>query len=185
MEQAKSAEPPLTANEFFVWLENQNEKYELVNGQPVLMAGASIAHDTIVANAIRVIGNKLLGKPCRPRTADIALRISDDQVRYPDLSIDCGKPSNTAREAAEPVLVIEVASKSTSMFDAVSKLEEYKSLASMKYILLVAAEKPNVRFYFRDEQGAWNNQVLIGKDSVVDMPLIGLTMTLGELYYDM
>ncbi len=177
-------EPPLTANEFFVWLENQNEQHELIDGQPVLMAGASIAHDTIVANAIRVIGNKLLGKPCRPRTAAIALRISDNQVRYPDLSIDCGEPGNTARYAAEPVLVIEVASKRTSMFDAVSRLEDYQSVASMRYILLVATEKPHVRIYVRDEQGTWNNQVLISNDSVVDMPLIGLTMTLGELYCD-
>lgn len=184
MEQAQSIEGTLTADQFFVWLETQSKKYELIAGQPVLMAGASIAHDAIVTNAIRVIGNQLLGKPCRPRSADIAIRVADDQVRYPDLSVDCGKPSSTAREAGEPVLVIEVESKSTSMVDAVDKLEEYQSIASMQYIVLVATEKHRVRFYFRDEHGTWCNQVLIGRDSAIVMPLIGLIVTLGELYFD-
>ncbi len=72
----------MTADEFHLWLESQSERYELVAGQPMLMAGATIAHDTIVMNGSRVIGNQLLGKPCRPRSADIAVKVSDYQIRY-------------------------------------------------------------------------------------------------------
>jgi hypothetical protein len=41
----------LTADELHHWLESQSEQHELVDGQPMLMAGATIAHDTIVMNA--------------------------------------------------------------------------------------------------------------------------------------
>lgn len=50
----------MTADEFYLWLEAQTERYELVEGQPLLMAGATIAHDTVVMNAIRVVGAQLL-----------------------------------------------------------------------------------------------------------------------------
>ena len=52
----------MSADEFYAWLESQSERYELVDGQPLLMAGATIAHDTVVMNASRLIGNQLLGK---------------------------------------------------------------------------------------------------------------------------
>ena len=175
----------MSADEFYAWLESQSERYELVDGQPLLMAGATIAHDTVVMNASRLIGNQLLGKPCRPRSADIAVKISTHQVRYPDLSVDCGDPAGTSREAAKPTLVIEVESPSTGMVDAIDKLEEYKSLPSMQYILLVSIKRPRVRFYFRYAAGAWDSQVIIGMDSQIEMPLIGVMLSLGDLYYDL
>ena len=51
----------MTADEFYLWLESQNERYELVDGQPMLMAGATIAHDTFVMNAARVIATSYSG----------------------------------------------------------------------------------------------------------------------------
>ena len=167
----------MSADEFYAWLESQSERYELVDGQPLLMAGATIAHDTVVMNASRLIG--------RPRPADIAVKISTHQVRYPDLSVDCGDPAGTSREAAKPTLVIEVESPSTGMVDAIDKLEEYKSLPSMQYILLVSIKRPRVRFYFRNAAGAWDSQVIIGMESQIEMPLIGVMLSLGDLYYDL
>ena len=115
MGQEQRIQHLMSADEFYAWLESQSERHELVDGQPLLMAGATIAHDTVVMNASRLIGNQLLGKPCRPRSADIAVKISTHQVRYPDLSVDCGDPAGTSREAAKPTLVIEVESPSTGM----------------------------------------------------------------------
>jgi hypothetical protein len=41
----------LTADELHLWLESQSEQHELVDGQPMPMAGATITHVTIVMNA--------------------------------------------------------------------------------------------------------------------------------------
>ena len=51
MGQKQLTQHPMTADEFYLWLASQNERYELVDGQPMLMAGATIAHDTFVMNA--------------------------------------------------------------------------------------------------------------------------------------
>jgi len=173
----------MVADEFYQWLEARSERYQLVDGQPVMMAGASIAHDTIVMNASRVFGNQLLNKPCRPRSADIAVKISEHNIRYPDLTVDCGSPNNSARESEKPTLVIEVASKSTKDFDEVDKLEEYKAIPSIQYILLVATDRARVRFFYRDEDGKWENRASIGMESRIDLSYIGVSISLGDLYY--
>ena len=183
MAQHQIIQHPMSVDEFFEWLEKQDQRYELVNGHPLMMAGASIAHDTIVMNGSRVFGNQLLDTPCRPRSADIAIKIPAGNIRYPDLSVDCGTPGNDAKSSDKPTLVIEVASKSTQHFDDVDKLEEYKSIPSMEYILLVAADGPRVRFYYRDEDRAWESRPIIGMDSRIEMTLIGVSITLGDLYH--
>lgn len=183
MAQEHLVQPPVAMNEFFRWLEKQDERYELVDGQPMMMAGASIRHDDIVMNAGRVLGNQLLDKPCRPRSADIAVAIPAGNIRYPDLTVDCGSPDGSERIADKPTLVIEVASKSTKDFDEVDKLEEYKSVPSMQYILLVAADSPRVRFFYRDEDKHWESRPIIGMESKIDMPLIGVSILLSDVYY--
>ncbi|HRP95061.1 MAG TPA: Uma2 family endonuclease [Rhodocyclaceae bacterium] len=174
---------PMTMDEFFRWLEKQDERYELVDGHPLMMAGAGIGHDVIVMNASRVFGNQLLDKPCRPRSADIAVVIPAGNIRYPDLTVDCGTPDNSERVSDKPTLVIEAASRSTKDFDEVDKLEEYKSIRSMQYILLVAADSPRVRFFYRGEHNNWESRPVIGMESRIDMPLIGVSILLNELYY--
>lgn len=176
------AQQPMMADEFFCWLEKQqDDRYELVDGRPLMMAGASIAQDTIVMNAKRMIGNQLLGKPCSPHSADIAIMIPAGNIRYPDLSVDCGTPNNSDVKCDIPTLVIEVA-KSTKDFDDVVKLEEYKSISSMKYILLVSADRPHVRFFYLDESGNWESRAVIGMESRIETE-IGVFISLGDLYH--
>jgi hypothetical protein len=59
----------MTQDEFFAWQANQERNYELVDGLPVLplkmMTGASRAHDCVVVNIIRELGNQLRGGPCK------------------------------------------------------------------------------------------------------------------------
>lgn len=169
------AQQPMTADEFFSWLEKQGHRYELVDGRPLMMADASIAHDTIVMNASRMLGNQLLDKHCSPRSAGIAIAIPTGNIRYPDLSVDCGTPNKSI-----PTLVIEVA-KSTKDFDGVERLEDYKSISTMRYILLVAADRPHVRFFYR-ESGNWESRT-IGMESRIEMAEIGVFIFLDDLYH--
>jgi Uma2 family endonuclease len=138
---------------------------------------AQIAHDIIVMNARRILGNQLLDKPCRPRSADIAIAIpAGNIIRYPDLSVDCGTPNDSI-----PTLVIEVASKRSKDFESIDKLEDYKSIATMKYVLLVSADRPRVRFFYRNESG-WESRAIMGMESRIEIAEIG-SICLGDLYH--
>jgi hypothetical protein len=64
----------MTPEEFYVWQETADEKYELVEGYPVkMMTGPSRRHDQIFVNVLAEIRNQLRGTDCRGFTADAAV----------------------------------------------------------------------------------------------------------------
>jgi Uma2 family endonuclease len=177
----------MTVEEFFEWQQSQDKNYELVDGIPVLavkaMTGASDRHDAITVNAIVSLAGRLRGKPCRPRTQDRAIRTFRG-TRRPDVLIECGKPDRTSWEAADPRVVIEVLSPSTTRYDRFQKLEEYKLLPAVYVILLVDTEAPRVTVWRRGESG-WGYEDLAGLDATIQLPEIGTDLPLSELYADL
>lgn len=177
----------MTCEEFFVWQEQQEERYELVDGVPVPMhgmTGASNFHDAIVINAITAFRNRLRGTRCRPATADTAFRVSIKGLRRPDMTIDCAPPDPKSYESREPRLVLEVLSPSTRTRDQLRKLEEYKRHPTLRHVLLVEPDRPEGTLYSRLEGGEWAPEDLRGPDAVLALDALGLSVPLGELYED-
>lgn len=174
--------PRLGIDEFYAWVSGRDRKYELVDGQPVMMAGATRRHDRIAGNAIRVIGTQLQGHRCQPFTSDTYIRIPAGNRRQADMGIDCGPFDDESLEAAEPVFVMEILSPTTRTFDRADKLEEYKTVPTMGYVLLVDPDFPQVRLHRRDEDRNWVSDRLLGLEAVVDLPSAGVRFALAELY---
>jgi len=172
----------LSADAFYAWIAGQQGKYELVDGEPVMMAGANRRHDRIAANAVRVVGNHLVGHRCQPFTSDTYIKIPSGNRRQADMGVDCGPFDDTALHASEPLLVLEILSPTTRMFDRNDKLEEYKTVPSLEYILLIDPDFPQVRLYWRSMDRNWTSDRLAGLEAVVDIPLLGLRLALADLY---
>ena len=180
-----------TEAEFFAWLERQETRYELVDGQPVPrrapdpvtgMVGANRRHDRVVVNLLVALAGRLRGSPCQPGTADTAVRIPGRGIRFPDATVDCGRPAETEVAAAEPVLVAEVLSPTTRQFDQSEKLEEYRSVASLRHILLIDPLQPRLLLHSRDAEGHWSAQRHAGLETAVPLPALGIALPLAELY---
>ena len=182
MAQPNFVQTRLSADEFLEWIENQPQKHELIDGEPVLMAGADRNHNDIVMNATLTIGNQLKGKPCRPYSSDFAIKIPSGNIRYPDISVDCGKSDGKDKVATTPTLIIEVLSRSTHTIDSHVKVAEYQSIASAKYILLVDRYTPKVVFHSRDDDGHWSRQVIIGLESKIELHAISVQLLFSDLY---
>ncbi len=179
----EKAQRQMTADEFLAWHEGRDDKWELVGGIPVkMMVGATHAHDRIVVNTIAQLVLQLRGSGCRPTTDDIAVVTrSGTNVRRPDITIDCGKFESKGLRADDPRMVIEVLSKSTRAFDMAQKLEEYKSVDPLSYVLYLDTEAPRAKLYSRAPDG-WHNQDFIGLENTIDLPDIGATLALEDLY---
>ena len=133
----------VTTEAFLLWHEQQDRRCELVDGVPVAMAGARRRRDQVVVNALVTLGGQLGVGPCRPFSSD-TVRQSEYQVRYPDLGVDCGQFLHDALTADPPRLVVEVLSETTRAFDFVHKVEEYKSVPSLRHIIFVDTGQPKV-----------------------------------------
>lgn len=172
----------MSADAFLDWCLARQERYELIDGEPRAMTGATRRHDQIVVNALGTMFGLLRGHRCRPFTADNAVRIPAGNVRRPDAGIDCGTFNDADTWVDSPYLVIEVLSPSTRAFDMLDKLEEYKSVPGLSHILMIDPDIPEARHWSHGSDGGWSFRHLEGLAALVRLPELPAEITLGALY---
>ena len=173
----------MTADEFFAWQERQSDLYELVDGYPLrMMSGASNRHDQITVNIIAGTATRLRGNSCRPTTQDTSIRISNTQIRRPDVAIACGPIVDNSYIATDPRVVFEVLSPSTRLFDQAKKLEEYKSVASLRRVLLIDPDAAEVIVFTREANAGWTSRTITGLDQDIVFADPELVLPMAEIY---
>jgi Uma2 family endonuclease len=132
--------------EDYLWLEEQSlAKHEFCGGEIYAMAGGTPEHGAL-AVAIATALRAQLPASCNILSSDVKVRISvSDLTTYPDLSVVCGS------------LLVEVTSPSTQDYDRGEKLRNYKELASLKVVILVAHDKPRITLVSR-QPGGWTTE---------------------------
>lgn len=186
MTDVVSTDPPMSADDFLTWAEGREGRWELIGGTPWrAMAGATARHDDIVVNIISALRTRLRGTPCRPRSADQAVRIPKGNVRRPDVLIDCGRGDGRALAAITPAAVFEVQSPSTTSIDYSLKLDEYRSIASLRHIVYIDPDRARAAHWSRtDADAPWTVQDLIGLDNALDLSAVGAELPLSAIYED-
>jgi Uma2 family endonuclease len=182
----------MTAPEFLVWCTRQeDERWELVRGVPVqimpmeMMAGARWRHDMIVVNLLTALRDRLRGAGCRPHTADFSLlTAAGENVRRPDVLVDCGvaKPNDLA--ASVPSAVFEVLSPSNANFTRFAKVDEYKAVATLRHIVVLDSDAPRLVLYSRAANDAWTSETVEGESAELVLTGFGVTLPLSEIYAD-
>ncbi|OJZ08038.1 MAG: hypothetical protein BGP20_04810 [Thiobacillus sp. 63-78] len=161
-------------------------KHELVDGEIFAMAGASERHNRIAGNIFFHLRSATRGKTCRAFMADMKLRLaSGSTYYYPDAMLVCDPTDDHPIYKQSPCLIAEVLSPATASIDVREKLAAYRSLASLRYYLLVDSERLWAKVYFRDEHGAWFEQELSPEDRLdVACGDARLALSLDDLYED-
>lgn len=105
------------------------------------MAGASLAHNDIVANLIREIGLLLKNQPCRILPSDIRVSVpSKESYMYPDAVIVCRQPEMEDDQfdtLKNPVVIFEILFPSTEDHDRGKKFFFYRQIPSFSEYILV------------------------------------------------
>lgn len=171
----------MTREEYLSWEDSQETKHELVNGEVRAMAGAKVRHNLIAGNLFAALKASLKGTPCRPFSSDLRCAIPKGNYRYPDLTVDCGKPSLDAMYADRPTLIIEVLSESNDWFDVSSRLEDYQSLPTVKQIAFLSSDEPRADLWTRSEVG-WRKAELVDMAAALDFMAVGACIAFAEAY---
>ena len=123
---------------------------ELDDGFIRMMVGGTYRHARVQGNVFGFLRDRLRGSGCRPYGSDMAVKIPDKSVRYPDVTVDCAPaPIEEARALMQPRVVFEVLSPSTRDQDEGVKLAEYRTLATVDTIVLVDPEAERCRLLQR------------------------------------
>ena len=168
--------------EFRHWADSrpEAERWELLDGEPVLMSPPRERHQAIVANLVRRIGDLADGKGCRALPGlGIVSTEQDDFVPIPDVVVRCGPPLPDGY-AADPVLVAEVLSPSTMSLDRGRKIEFYRTVASLQVLLIVYSDEVRVEVW-RRRGDDWTVQAL-GSDGSVALPELDGAVPVRDIY---
>lgn len=161
-------------------------KHEFHNGEVYMMSGGTIVHAEIVGNVFGELRDRLKGKTCRPFTSELKTYIKTaNRYVYPDASVVCGKIETSPDEkeaVTNPVLIVEVLSKSTADYDRSEKFFHYRRLASLKEYLLVHQDRPVVELFTRTENDSWFISRIEGLEASVSIPTLDIELPLTKLF---
>lgn len=176
----------VTPEEYLAAERLSETRSEYIDGVVYPMTGAKLNHTQLVSNLIIELGIQLRARPCRVLPIDQKVRMPDSRkFFYPDVVVICGEPQfhdDRKDIVLNPVVVIEVLSKSTEAFDRGAKFEAYRTIESLKEYLLVAQDRPFVEQFVRNETGKWEYASAIGLESSLTLPSIECTLNLSAVY---
>lgn len=174
-----------TSAEYLALEEKAEYKSEYENGYIVAMAGGSLDHARITKNIDREISRNLK-KACESFTTDVKVSVERYQkFYYPDVFVICGKPAFYQKRndiVTNPVLIVEVLSKSTEANDRGEKFASYQAVETLQEYILVSQDKAKIEQFTRQNDGSWKYQATIGLKSKVDFTSIEVELSLDEVY---
>jgi Uma2 family endonuclease len=165
--------------QFLAWEEKQPLRYEFDGFQPVAMTGGTAAHAGIQRNLAIAVGGWLRAGPCRFYGSDLKIETANG-FRYPDGFVVCSPVARNATVVRDPVVIFEVLSESTAGIDLVTKNQEYSASPSVQRYIVLTQDAVGGTMFERVATD-WVGH-LLGADSVLRMPEIGIELPLAELY---
>jgi Uma2 family endonuclease len=180
--------PRMTVTEFLAWPGDPSGRtWQLIEGEPVAMAPASITHGAIQSEISRIIGNHLrANRPgCRVITAPgISPRVrANTNVRVPELSVTCEPDARGKHLLDAPLLVVEVLSPSNEA-KTWANVWTYTTIPSVQEILVVQSLSVAAQLLRRLPDGSWPAEFtpFADADAIIDCLSIGARFALGAFY---
>lgn len=182
--------PDLTFAEYIQQEIESDTKYEYHDGKIYAGAGGTLNHGKICGNVYAELRSKLKGKAsnCLPFNSEIKLHIAKTgSYVYPDAMVICGDvetPENNEHAVTNPVLIIEVLSKSTAEYDRGDKFYFYRQIPGFREYVLIEQDRHIVDVHFKAAQtNMWRITRYQGLDAVVKLRSIGVEMGMEDLYF--
>jgi Uma2 family endonuclease len=177
--------PKLTPTEYLDWEEQQELRYEYVNGEISGMTGGTLNHSRIGGKIYYLLQNHLQGGKCQALNSDAKVQIkeSKDYV-YPDVSVTCDAGDFAATQfITNPCLIVEVLSPGTEAYDRGDKFALYRSLTSLQEYMLVSSKKLAIDLYRRIAINKWE-LTSYGAGEAVELQSIDLTLLVDQVFAD-
>ncbi len=161
-------------------------KSEFLDGEMFAMAGGSPMHSLIAANLIRELGTKLKGRPCKPFTSALRLKVEATGLfTYPDVSVICGPlqfAAGTDDTVVNPSLLIEVLADSTEAYARGEKFLHFRQMPSLKEYLLVSQRLSRIEQFLRRPNDEWALRTAEGREGTLTLPSLELALELNEVF---
>ncbi|HZZ24056.1 MAG TPA: Uma2 family endonuclease [Roseiarcus sp.] len=158
---------------FLAWADGRQGRWELRDGQPVMMAPERALHALTKYAAQESLKSAIqkAGLLCRMFPDGMTVRMNARSAFEPDALVVCPPPTDlNTMEIPNPVIVVEVLSPSTAADDHGVKLDGYFSLGGVFHYLILDADRRVMIHHRRGHAGAIETRVLREGVVVLDPP---------------
>ena len=181
----------ISYEEYMELVESSDQRYELIDGEVYLLASPSFGHQVVVGEIAWHFGNYFRGKPCRPVTAPLDIRLfgfatkfeENPNVVQPDVVVICDeeKVNEDGRYEGIPTLVVEVLSPSTMGKDMVAKLNLYMKSGVSEYWIVDIKSKKILQYSFSEKRDIEGLVILEEGDIIKSTAFKGLEIPLKDI----
>ena len=148
------------------------ERYELVDGVPVAMAGDSLWHNLTKFALARALQDAVAESrlPWFVFIDGVNMKIDAHNTRIPDVSVQCGPLGDLDLMLIDPVIAAEVTSRSSERDDTGMKFADYFAVPSIQHYLIVRPEQGVLVHHRRTSDTKMETSLLRGGRISLDPP---------------
>jgi Uma2 family endonuclease len=179
---------PMTVEEFYAFTETRpdEEKWELIDGEPVLNAAPSRLHQRIIKNVILGL-SKFEQTPWAAweTLPGLGVRVSDTERPEADAVIIPKESSSLdplERDRSDVIVAFEVLSPSTSSRDLKWKRAAYTGMPALSHYVVIAQDAVDVVVF--DRAAGFEECRLTSLTDSIEFPTLGAVLPLSEIYRD-
>lgn len=174
----------MTIDQFLAFTDTRpdDERWELIDGVPVLSPSPTDYHQLIVANLLIALGTIRrarrapwiaipgVGTKAEPFT---------DRLPQPDVMVK-GQAASGSRISEEALVVVEVLSRSNTRKDQNWRLDTYRHVIDVaRYVVVHQNQIAVVRY---DRSGGWQPFLYRDVQQGLELPVLDLTIPLADIY---
>jgi Uma2 family endonuclease len=178
---------PMTVDEFYAFTDTRpdDEKWELIRGEPVLNAAPSRLHQKIVKNVIFALENRAREMAASwEALPGLGVRVSDTDRPEPDVVVappEAPSLDPQDRDTSDVIVAFEVPSPLTKKRDLRWKRSAYPSLPSLTHYIAIAQDAVEVIVFARDEDFAGRR--LQSLDDAIEVRSLRISLPVAEIYH--
>lgn len=173
----------MTLEEFLVWDDGTDTRYELIAGCPMAMAPGMEDHGVLAARLAARLENALISRrPCRA-IAEAGVLDPDraDTFFVVDIGVTCAPREGGRQYMQDPILLVEILSPSTERHDLKVKVPAYQRIPSVQEILLADSDSRYSEIYRRQGE-QWIIQIANEPHGTIPLASAGIEIAMSELY---
>ncbi len=174
---------------FFRWVQEQDRRYDRVDGKAIVQQGSTQHHDRVASEFQFQLRSQLDPDTWLVFGTDFAVDLGD-QIRYPDVMVHKMNDDAKAMSTLAPTVLVEVLSSSSVVTDLNIKTPRYRSQRSLDAHIVASQDEARCRVWQRDTRKSdrpfpVEAAIVHGNDARIDIAALGISIALKDNYRGM
>lgn len=174
----------ISIEQYVAWLDQKEGRYEYDRGTVGMMVNVTAGHAELVWNFVSGLTSQIDKKSYQVFSEAFALHTAES-IRFPDVLVQRRDTNRNALRSEEPIVIVEVVSRSSFHLDTVVKRDEYLALPTLAAYVVASPDNPAADVWIRGEDGRFPDAPveLEGFHGSIELHAVKASLAMADLYH--